>query len=258
MTRWLLNSFPTWALALLVIGPPVLFAAAGLYVVRRRWPHVASGEHNEAAGVLLGLVAAVYGIVLAFVIVVLYQDYEGAGSIVRDEATQIEQVSRDSHAFPAALRREIAARLDGYTRTVTGTEWDLMRDGSFSLQAWREIDGLYAALQRYRPQTETESTFYGEAVSTLNDIVAARRKRIDYAEETLPGALQVLIFGGALVLIGFTFCIGMGSGRVQVSMVVAVAALVGLNLLLVVLLDHPFSGEVRVSSHPFTERLTER
>jgi hypothetical protein len=43
-----------------------------------------------------------------------------------------------------------------------------------------------------------------------------------------------------------------------VTMVMLVAGLVGFNLLLVVLLDHPFSGEVSGSSHAFTERLTER
>ena len=252
--RWLLNTFPTWALVPIVIGPPVLFAVGGLYVVRRRFP----GEQSEAIGVLIGLVAAVYGIVLAFVIVVLYEDYHGAGSIVRDEATEVEQLERDSRVFPPAVRREIAGRLDAYTRTVTTTEWELMRDGRFSPEAWREIDGLYAALQRYRPQTETQSAFYGEAVAKLNDLVAARRERLRFAEETLPGALQALIFGGAFVLIGFTFLIGMAPGPLQMTMVMVIAALVGLNLLLVVLLDHPFSGDVAVSAHAFGERVTER
>lgn len=257
MTRWLLNTFPTWALVPIVMGPPVLFAAGGLYLVRRRWAH-ATREHNEAAGVMIGLVAAVYGIVLAFVIVVLYQDYQGAGSTVREEATELEQIERDSRAFPPAVHADIAGRLDEYTRTLVATEWKLMRDGRFSQEAWRELDGLYAAIQRFRPRTDTQSAFYGEAVVKLNELVAARRERLRYAEETLPGALQVLIFGGALVLIGFTFFIGLGPGALQVSMVMVVAGLVGLNLLLVVLLDHPFSGEVSISSHAFTERLNER
>jgi Protein of unknown function (DUF4239) len=257
MLRWLLNTFSTWALVPIVIGPPVLFAAGGLYCVRRRWAHV-PGEQSEATGVLIGLVAAVYGIVLAFVIVVLYEDYRGAGSSVRDEATEIEQLVRDTRAFPPAVGREIAGRLDAYTRTVVGPEWELMRDGRFSPLAWREIDGLYAALQRYRPRTDTEDAFYGEAVTTLNDLVAARRERLRFAEETLPGAFQALIFGGAVVLIGFTFLIGMAPGPLQMTMVVAVAGLVGLNLLLVVLLDHPFSGDVSVTPHAFSERFTER
>jgi Protein of unknown function (DUF4239) len=255
VTRWLLNTFPTWALVPIVIGPFILFAAVGLYVVRRRWVHLAR-EQNDAAGVLIGLVAAVYGIVLAFVIVVLYQDYQDAGSTVRQEATVIEQVDRDARVFPPALQREIASRLDAYTRRVITPEWELMRDGRLSPEAWREIDGLYATFQRYRPATETESAFYGEAVGKLNEIVAARRERVRFAEETLPGALQVLIFGGALVLIAFVLFIA--PGPLQMSMVIAVAALVGFNLLLVVLLDHPFSGDLSVSNHAFTERFTER
>jgi hypothetical protein len=255
VTRWLLDTFPTWALIPIVIGPFILFAAGGLYVVRRRWANLAR-EQNDAAGVLLGLVAAVYGIVLAFVIVVLYQDYQDAGSIVREEATLIEQVERDARVFPAAVRREIAGRLDAYTRIVITAEWELMRDARLAPAAWREIDGLYAAFQRYRPQTDTQSAFYEEAVSKLNEIVTARRERARFAEETLPGAFQVLIFGGALVLIGFMLFIA--PGPLQMGMLIAVAALVGLNLLLVVLLDHPFSGDLSVPNHAFVERFTER
>ena len=254
MTRWLLNTFPTWALIPVVIGPFILFAAGGLYVVRR-WGNLAR-EQNDAAGVLLGLVAAVYGLVLAFVIVVLDQDYQDAGGIVRVEATQIEQLERDARVFPAGVRRDIAGRLDEYTRIVITPEWRLMRDGRLDPAAWRQIDGLYGAFQSYRPQSDTQVAFYGEAVSKLNEIVAARRERARFAEETLPGALQVLIFGGAVVLIGFMFFIG--PDPIQMGMVVAVAALIGLNLLLVVLLDHPFSGGLSVPNHAFVERFTER
>ena len=253
MTRWLLNTFPTWALAIIVVGTLVLFAAVGQYFVRRRWPQTAEGENNEVAGVLLGLVGAVYGILLAFVIVALYEDHQAAKGVVREEATEVEQIHRASAAFPGAVRREVRGELNDYVRTVVVTEWELMEDGRFSPRAWGRVDALYATLQAYRPRTESESAFYGEAVAKLDDLVAARRERLHFAEESLPGAFQALIVGGALLLVAFMFLIGIRSLRMQMTMVVSLAALVGVNVLLVVLLDHPFSGEVAVSSHPFQE-----
>ena len=258
VTRWLLNTFPTWALATMVIGGLVVFAAAGQYLTRRRWPDIAGGEHNEIAGVLLGLVAAVYGIVLAFVVVALYEDFQAANAIVRQEATEIEQIERDARVFEDEVRRDVARELGEYTRTVTTAEWGLMTDGKFSARAWREVDELYATLQRYRPRTESQSAFYADAVARLNDLVGARRERLHFAEESLPGTLQLLIFGGALILVAFMFFIGIENLRVQMTMIVATAALIGLNLLLVLLLDHPFSGDLAVSSHPFVERALER
>jgi hypothetical protein len=63
---------------------------------------------------------------------------------------------------------------------------------------------------------------------------------------------QVLLIGGALMLVGFLYVLGVPSGRVQTVMVVSVAALTSFNLLLAVVLDLPFSGDVAVSSEPFT------
>ncbi|RKQ84960.1 uncharacterized protein DUF4239 [Solirubrobacter pauli] len=256
MTRWLLNTFPTWALVPLVIGPFLLFAVAGFALVghRARGPHTG----GEAAGVLIGVVGAVYGIVLAFVVVVLYQDYQDAGATVRAEATEIEQVTRHFGAFDAAAQADVARRLDAYTRVVVASEWEQMRDGRLSPQAWREIDGLYAAVQRHPPRSDVQGVFYEETIATLDALVATRRERLRFAEERLPAALQVLIFGGAFVLIGFTLLVEAASTPLQRAMVVVVAGLIGLNLLLVVLLDHPFSGELSVSSHALVERATER
>jgi hypothetical protein len=253
MTRWLLNTFPSWALAILVVGGIVAFAAAGQYLTRLRWPHMAEGEHNDTAGVVLGLIGAVYGIVLAFVIVALYEDHQTAKGVVQQEATEVEQIHRGSEAFPDDVGQRIRGELDGYVRIVMTTEWELMEDGESSPDAWARVDALYSTLQGYRPETESESAFYGEAVAKLDDLVAARRERLHFAEESLPGTFQALIIGGAVLLIGFMFFIGIQNLRIQMTMIVGLAALVGVNLLLVVLLDHPFSGDVSVSNHPFEE-----
>ena len=258
MTRWLLNTFPTLLLAIIVIGVLVLFAATGQYLVRHRWPHVAEGEHNDVAGILLGLLAAVYGIVLAFVIVALYEDFQAADAIVRQEATEIEQIERDSRVFAADVHGQIQRDLDEYTRIVVAREFALMREGESSPLAWKQVDDLYATFQGFDPMGDRQSAFYGEAISKLNDFVGARRERLHFAEESLPAAFQFLIYGGAFLLVGFMWFVGTNNLRVQMLMITSVAALVGLNLLLVVLLDHPFSGDLAVSSHPFEERALER
>ncbi|MEW2529291.1 hypothetical protein [Streptomyces sp. NPDC047071] len=65
--------------------------------------------------------------------------------------------------------------------------------------------------------------------------------------------LQVLAFGGALVLVPLTFLYGLRKLRVQMLFVASVAALVGFSLLLVVVLDRPFAGDLDVSPAPYRE-----
>ena len=253
MNRWLLNTFPTWALALFLAGGLAAIAWAVQTAVRRRLPSVAEGEHNDLAGTFLGVLIGIYGIVLAFVIVALYEQFNAAQSVVRAEATEVAQLYRDSDAFPAGVRDDIHDALGAYVHTVVEEEWKAMEDGKASDEAWAEIAEIYAVYQGYEPEGATAETFYGESVAKLNELVASRRERIEHAEQSMPAEFQILIFGGALLVVGFLSLFGSSNARVQTVMVSAVAALVGFNLLIALVLDHPFSGDVTISDHPFRE-----
>ena len=105
MNRYLLNHFTTLELGVIIIGGFVVLALAGLFLVRRFFPSLIEGAENDVAGVILGVLAAIYGIVLAFVIVSLFEDFRKAGSDVRTEATALWYASqprcfRERHLRP--------------------------------------------------------------------------------------------------------------------------------------------------------------
>lgn len=54
-----------------------------------------------------------------------------------------------------------------------------------------------------------------------------------------------------MLTLAFTIVFGVRNRRVHTVMVASYAALLGFSMLLVVVLDHPYSGDVRVSSAPF-------
>ena len=253
MTRWLLNTFPTWALALIVVGGLVVLAWAGFKLTRRRLPHLAAGENNDVAGVMLGILVGVYGIVLAFVIVALYEGVQAAEGTVHAEATQLAQLSRDVRAFESPAREAVLASIGRYAHAVVEDEWPLMKKGEESPAAWREIDELYRLFQSYSPKSDPAVVFYGEAVGKLNELVGARRDRLNASQDELPAEFLILIVGGALMLIFFLYILSMPNERAHLFMVLAVAALLGFNLLLAVVLDHPFSGDITVSFGPFKQ-----
>jgi hypothetical protein len=219
--------------------------------VRRAFPALAEGEHTDVAGVIIGLLAAVYGIVLAFVIVALYEDFQDAQSVVRSEATNLAQLYRDSQVLggetSAAMQREIRA----YLADVHDVEWPLLADGDSSAEAWLHLERMFDALSAYKPRTDAQGIFHGEAVSKLNDVVSDRRERLDHAGDELPTEFEVLLVGGAVLVIGFLYFLGTRSLQTHMLMVAAVAGLTAFILLLAVVLDHPFSGEVTISNQPF-------
>jgi hypothetical protein len=128
-----------------------------------------------------------------------------------------------------------------------------MRNGHEAPDAEPALRSISHLLQGFEPKTASQSAFYSEAIGKLNDVVADRAERLQAARESLPGTFQVLVVGGALLLIGSLYFVGMPSARGQTLLVAGVAGLIGLNLLLALLLDLPFSGQLNVSSSPFDE-----
>lgn len=253
MNRWLLNTFTTWELGIIVVGGFILFALVGLFVFEQIAPGMRKGEVNDVTGVILGVLAAIYGIVLAFVIVSLYDDFRQTKGDIRTEASAVAMVYQDSRGFSPPVAAAIKQHIGDYIVTVRGEEWNDLRHGQESERAWNELDSLYRVLQSYQPRTLSQKYFYGEVVNRVNNLMAARRERLNDAEEGIPPTFEVLLVGGAVLMLTFTFLFGVRDFRVHAAMAISVAALIGFNLLVALVLDFPFSGQVSVSSSPFTQ-----
>jgi hypothetical protein len=76
----------------------------------------------------------------------------------------------------------------------------------------------------------------------------ARRERLLAASEGLPTILWVVLIGGGVITIAFTYLFGLESTVVHTLMVAALALVLSLSLFSIAALDHPFRGDVRI--HP--------
>ena len=101
---------------------------------------------------MLGVVAALFGLLLAFVIVTAYQTFLEASADVDREADSLASIVRDSTAFPDQDAERVRGAVRTYVRTVVDEEWGLKRDGRDSLRASRALDGVFAALQAVEPR----------------------------------------------------------------------------------------------------------
>ena len=97
---------------------------------------------------MLGVVASLLGLLLAFVIVIEYQNFGGAQDNVGQEADSLAAITRDSHALAPADGARVRAAIGTYVRAVVDDEWPRLRDGHDSAQAWSDVNRVYAALPR--------------------------------------------------------------------------------------------------------------
>ena len=251
MLRGTVDAVPMWLLLIAVVVAIVGVVLVLVWVIRRVVPSVAEGFDAEVASQMLGVVAALFGLLLGFIIVISYQNYGDTQSSVSGEADALAAIVRDSESFPQAEGDEVRRAVGAYVRIVVDEEWSRMQDGDDSERAWAAVDDVYAALQAVEPSSARAEAFFEDAVRQLNAALDSRRDRLDDAEGGLPWVIVVLLLVGSLVILGYTVLVGSRSLGFHAVGAVSVALVVGLSLVVLIALVYPFSGDLAVGPEPF-------
>jgi hypothetical protein len=246
-----LSQLNVWVLGVLLVAGLPLLTVAFQAMVRRLVPDIVKGEHNEVAGFLIAVVGVVYAVTLAFIVIVSWQGYVDARSAVHHEAGALRSLYRDSQALPEPTRTQMSTLALEYGREVAGSEWAALDRGENSPAVFDLITQMFASLGAAAPTTPTHEAFLGEALARLNDMAEDRAERISVAESGLLSVLWAAIIIGGGVTVGFALLFGVSDQRLHYLMVAAFAAVLAIQILVILVLSLPFSGSLVVSPEPF-------
>jgi hypothetical protein len=254
---WLLQNVPAVVLALGIIALCLGLALGGLLLVRRNVELSRLEAHHEVAGFILAVVGVVYAVLLAFVVVIVWQQFDTARTEADREATIVLALYQDA-AVLDDLGPDARPAIRRYAQTVVDSEWEQMAEGHHeSRQAGDALNAIWTAFRAIEPRSESDVAFYGEAVTSLHEVSELRRARIESSRAELPTAMWSVLIVGALISVAFTYFFGVRSFAAQALMVSALAALIGLVLSVILALDLPFSGGISVSSSSMSNTITE-
>jgi hypothetical protein len=243
----------------LVIGGVCLVALGGLELVQRLVPATSRQPHNDVAGFIYAALGVIYAVLLALVVIAVWEEYRAASETVEQEANALAEIFWLGHRLPEPEGSHIQELARSYAQDVIDEEWPLMEQGQAPLMTqtqgtpagWTLIDEIRANLQEFQPRTPADEQLYAEGLDQVQRLADARRMHLVAAEEGIPGVLwAVLIFGG-VAAIGFTYLFGLANTWAYRLMVFTLAAVIGLVLFTVGALEHPFSGGARVGTGAF-------
>jgi hypothetical protein len=246
----------TGAAAVVIVAGSVVLGLLGLYAIRRWRPHAQRAGDNDVVGVFFSIVGALYGILLAFVVVTVWTDFADASEMTQAEAARAGDLIRDADAFPDESRRRFRGLMLSYVRAVVD-EWDELAEGRHGESADRTFRAVWTAYSRFEPRGERESAWYGESISALDDLGQDRELRVIASRGRLPGVMWILLVLGLVVTVAFTWLFQMERRVTHALSVCAIAAVTGFVLFLVFALQHPFAGDVRVTPDAFLEVLSD-
>jgi len=244
-----LSGLPVWAAAILLVIAPTIAAMCGPILMRRRVGLDRLTSNNEIAGFKFATVGVIYGVLMGFAVIVVWEKFSEAEIAVVQEAGASETIYRlAAGAEPEAVTTRAA--LDNYLRLAIDRDWPSMEKGKASREATQALNALYANAIHLMDNTPRPPEIFEEILKQLDTITQARRTRIHLSTGIVPELLWMALYGGAILTVGFTFFFGTKNLPAQVMMTAILSVIVFMGLLLIVSFDHPFTGPVQVGSRP--------
>ncbi len=252
-----LYAFPSWLLLVVVVGGAAALACAGLLAVRKLYPNIDFRQHNEVGGIVVGIAGRLFAVTLSFIIAIVWQEFDATSQRVSVEAAAATDTWHVSAGLSPALTREVRSLLLDYATTLVRDEWPAMRRGESSAHAEAALTRMFEDVARFRPANAGESNVQAAVLQHLAELHDARHHRLDDNVSGVSPFEWVILFIGAIVVIGFCYLVGTADMRAQLIMTGAVAALIAAMFVLVFQLDYPFRGDLSVSPDPWLDFITD-
>lgn len=242
-----LTQMPLWLSGVLLVVIPTALAMAMIFLIRRAAPLELLSGNNEVAGFKFAVVGVLYAVLLAFAVIVVWERFSETEGQVATEAGASATLYRLADGLARPAGPAIHAAITGYLESVVGEEWPAMERGEENAGTTRTLDSLYATVLALEPANDREGFVLEAMLTQLNILTEARRARLVATVGIVPGVLWVVLFGGAVVTIGFTFFFGAPNVRAQSLMTGILTVLICSGLLVIVAIEYPFTGDVHVS-----------
>ncbi len=251
----LLASLPLWLSGFLVIAAPTALAMLCSAVVRRKVGLEGLKTNNEVAGFKFAVLGVIYAVLLGFAVIVVWDRFHDAETAVRQEAGVVATLYRLSEGLGADRGAALRDRVSAYANAALNDDWPAMARGQASPTVTRAVDDLYAAMFAEEPSDNRGRTALATMFQQLDVLTEARRVRTTLAEGVVPGVIWAVLLFGAVATVGFTFFFGAFYVSAQVLMTGLLTAMVFMGLLVIISIDHPFTGPVSVRSAPLLQVL---
>ncbi len=243
---------PDWQALLLILGAVVLPSLGGFFVVERLVPMAIRRAHNDVAGFMFSAVGVMYGVLLAFVVVVVWEQFHVTRLNAQQESSAAASLNYAMGAYEHASHSpDLQPRLLAYLHEIVDNEFPAMAVFQQPPAKNRALEAIWKAVQGLSPASPRQQVLYGELIGRLNELERMRVKRLDDARDGLPGVIWLALVAGAVLTIGFTYLLGTENRNAHAVMIAVLAALVGVVFYVIVELDYPFAGTVRIGTETF-------
>ncbi|MFI0976186.1 hypothetical protein ACH4SP_04050 [Streptomyces sp. NPDC021093] len=239
-------------LGILLLSLASLLATGLVFGITRIVPLAKRKPHNDVLGFVYAEIGVIYAVVLALVVVGVWDTRSQAHANTYTETNALLQIAWYGRSLPAPEQATLEGLTEKYTVTVVEVEWPLLSEQRASPEAWALFTALRDFINTRQPRTGADEVRYGTALEAVAQLGDARRERVNEAATAgVPALLWVALLIGAAVTVGFVYLFGISSLRIHSGVVFCLSLTVGVMLLIVYEFNLPFSGALKVDPTAF-------
>jgi hypothetical protein len=218
-------------------------------------------NYQEVAGHFLGLVGIIYAVVVGFVVVTAWQEYDHTAELSLREEQDVTSIFWTVYTYAPYARKQVAyirEQLEVYAFDMQG-EWKQMQDDQklcpdlytckpsasfFVTHGAAELETLI----NYLPvRSFDDLALKYKARAQVTDLIAARdHRRHHYDERGLDPSLWLVFAFGAIIILALSYSSGNLDPTSQRVRTCAFCAMIFLMLTLAVIFENPFTGSQRL------------
>jgi hypothetical protein len=234
-------------MGVVIVGGSLLLVLVAITIVRRLVSPHALARHHDVAGFVYATLGVTYAVVLAFVVIAVWENYSATKEVTDSEASAIGALFRLANGYPDPHRAAAQEALLTYTEAAIEEEWPAMTDEAApSPRTSEALDNLYAVYEQPVLVAAVNPEQYGESLARLNDVSVARRERILASNSGLPGVLWFMLVSGGVLVVAFALLFGVESPYAQAAIVGALTVTIAMLLFVAADMQHPFQGGITV------------
>lgn len=238
-----------------VLGAAVLSAI--IVVITRRFGSEEVGEKNlGAGGSVFSIVAGLHAVLVAFILISLFDASHTAEEQVQREANSLVAVNWSSDSLPEPAKSKVDQLIRTYVSTVVDEEWPRMREGEdVDNKGWTTLNQLKETIATAAPDGAWQEDRKAEAANQLWEVYQARQERLDAADNGIsPVVWLALLIGTALSLL-FPYLFGGPNLISQLLITITLSSTLVLLLFAIYQMQNPFSGGVHIPPDAFSAAL---
>lgn len=208
---------------------------------------------NEEVGTVFGIVGGLYGLLLGFVVYLVWDSFNSAHVNTNQEGSLALGLYRSIRYYPDSSRiTPLLNAYKAYVYHVVNHEYPRMEAMQPSTKEDRQVfDSVYIYLEK----VNTGDSRMEQMFEQLDELATYRSLRQLDAVTEIPGAIWLVLLSGGFLVLVFAMILDVESSPLHSVANGLLSTFIGLIIYIILILDHPFTGRLKIEPTEYRQIL---